>query len=92
MPWVGFDPTVPASERAKPVHALDSSATVTGAYLLVLCNREYIVSIQLINNEVNEVLALFVYILFIFCSIFSLFYCLDSLACPSMQLILRQLM
>jgi hypothetical protein len=30
MPWVGFEPTVPASERAKTMHALDGSATVTG--------------------------------------------------------------
>jgi hypothetical protein len=30
MPWVGFEHTVPASERAKTVHALDRSATVTG--------------------------------------------------------------
>jgi hypothetical protein len=30
MPWVGFEHTVPASERAKTVHALDCSATVTG--------------------------------------------------------------
>jgi hypothetical protein len=30
MPFVGFEPTIPASERAKTVHALDSSATVTG--------------------------------------------------------------
>jgi hypothetical protein len=30
MPWVGSEPTVPASERAKTVHALDNSATVTG--------------------------------------------------------------
>jgi hypothetical protein len=27
---VGFEPTIPASERAKTVHALDRSATVTG--------------------------------------------------------------
>jgi hypothetical protein len=27
---VEFEPTVPASERAKTVHALDRSATVTG--------------------------------------------------------------
>jgi hypothetical protein len=32
MPWVGTEPTVPASERAKTVHALDRSATVTGHY------------------------------------------------------------
>jgi hypothetical protein len=30
MPWVGFEPTIPASEGAKTVHALDLSATVTG--------------------------------------------------------------
>jgi hypothetical protein len=30
MPWVGLEPTILASERAKTVHALDRSATVTG--------------------------------------------------------------
>jgi hypothetical protein len=30
MPWVGFEPTIPGSERAKTVHALERSATVTG--------------------------------------------------------------
>jgi hypothetical protein len=30
MPWVEFKPTIPASEQAKTVHALDRSATVTG--------------------------------------------------------------
>jgi hypothetical protein len=25
MPWVGFEPMVPASEQAKTVHALDRS-------------------------------------------------------------------
>jgi hypothetical protein len=34
MPWVGFETTIPASERAKAVHALDRSATVTGKYLI----------------------------------------------------------
>jgi hypothetical protein len=28
MPWVGFEPTIPAFERAKTVHALDCAATV----------------------------------------------------------------
>jgi hypothetical protein len=36
MPWVGLEPTIPASERAKTVHALDRSATVTGNYESVL--------------------------------------------------------
>jgi hypothetical protein len=30
MSLVGFEPTIAASERAKTVHALDISATVTG--------------------------------------------------------------
>jgi hypothetical protein len=30
MFWVGLEPTIPTSERAKTVHALDRSATVTG--------------------------------------------------------------
>jgi hypothetical protein len=30
MPLVGFEPMIRASERAKTVHALDRSATVTG--------------------------------------------------------------
>jgi hypothetical protein len=30
MSYMGFEPTIPASERAKTVHALDRSATVTG--------------------------------------------------------------
>jgi hypothetical protein len=34
MPRVGFEPTIPASRRAKTVHALDQSAIVTGESLL----------------------------------------------------------
>jgi hypothetical protein len=30
MPWLGFEPTIPASKRVKTVHALDRAATVTG--------------------------------------------------------------
>jgi hypothetical protein len=30
MPEAGFEPTITASERAKTVHVLDSSSTVTG--------------------------------------------------------------
>jgi hypothetical protein len=29
VPWVGFKPTIPASERAKTIHASDRAATVT---------------------------------------------------------------
>jgi hypothetical protein len=40
---VGFEPTIPAYERAKTVHALDRAATVTGdtvngmLYYIILC-------------------------------------------------------
>jgi hypothetical protein len=30
MPWVGFEPTIPAFKRAKTIHALDCVATVIG--------------------------------------------------------------
>jgi hypothetical protein len=41
MPSVGFEPTIPASERGKPVHAIDREATVTGeAYYLPPTNKE----------------------------------------------------
>jgi hypothetical protein len=30
MPRAGFEPTIPAFERAKTVHALDRAATVIG--------------------------------------------------------------
>jgi hypothetical protein len=38
MPWVGFEPTVPASELAKTMYALqlDRSVTVTGKYTIYL--------------------------------------------------------
>jgi hypothetical protein len=35
MPLVEFEPAVPASERAKTVHALDRSATVIGIMLIM---------------------------------------------------------
>jgi hypothetical protein len=31
MPWVEFEPTIPAFERAKTVHVSDRAATVTGS-------------------------------------------------------------
>jgi hypothetical protein len=30
MPWVGFEPTIPAFEQAKTVHVLHLAATVIG--------------------------------------------------------------
>jgi hypothetical protein len=34
MPQVGFEPTIPAFERAKTVHALDRPANVIGKSIL----------------------------------------------------------
>jgi hypothetical protein len=36
MPQVGFEPTIPALELARTVHALDGVATVTGHLLFYL--------------------------------------------------------
>jgi hypothetical protein len=41
MPWVGFEPTIPAFKRAKTIHALHRAATVIGLkhhYWTVLWN------------------------------------------------------
>jgi hypothetical protein len=35
MPWVEFEHTIPASERAKTIYALDYAATVTGLYIVM---------------------------------------------------------
>jgi hypothetical protein len=35
MPWVEFEPTIPAFEREKTVHALDRAATVICTFRLV---------------------------------------------------------
>jgi hypothetical protein len=35
MPYVGFERTIPASERAKTVCVLNRSATMTGAAVVV---------------------------------------------------------
>jgi hypothetical protein len=39
IPWVGFEPTIPTSERAKTVHDLDRAATVIGAMWVWLYNK-----------------------------------------------------
>jgi hypothetical protein len=36
MPFVGFEPTIPASELEKTVHALDHSVTVTRTYKVLV--------------------------------------------------------
>jgi hypothetical protein len=41
MPCVGFETTIPASERVKSVHALDRSAIVTGNELFTFLKYSY---------------------------------------------------
>jgi hypothetical protein len=38
MPWVGFEPTILAFERAKTVHGLDRAATVNGSRFKLMSN------------------------------------------------------
>jgi hypothetical protein len=46
MPWVGFEPTIPAFELARTVHALDRATTVIGAvrctlrFRCIQCTRQ----------------------------------------------------
>jgi hypothetical protein len=49
MPRVGLEPTIPAFERAKTVHALDCASTVTG-------NSKQYITLQNWLNVGSEVL------------------------------------
>jgi hypothetical protein len=40
IPWVGFEPTISAYERAKTVHALDRAAAVIEAYITLALKFE----------------------------------------------------
>jgi hypothetical protein len=42
MPRVGFEPRMPAFERAKTFHALDSAATVIGLRVYGTVLRKYL--------------------------------------------------
>jgi hypothetical protein len=45
MPWMGFEPTIPASERAKIIYALNCSATVIGWFSYIRIHiSNYIIS------------------------------------------------
>jgi hypothetical protein len=61
MLWVRFEPTIPGSDRAKTVHALDRSATVTGIDHLqdVTTNNYYtIADLQASNDSTLSLLSL----------------------------------
>jgi hypothetical protein len=50
MPWVGFEPTIPASKRAKTVHTLECAATVIGCGLNMLQIKKFIIIIIILFN------------------------------------------
>jgi hypothetical protein len=50
MPWVGFEPTIPASERTKTVHALDRSSTVTGHVISLRSKKNSLEKVAYISN------------------------------------------
>jgi hypothetical protein len=50
MPWVWFEPTIPASERAKTVHVLDRSVTVTGSDE-IFTNKNSLIQDSSIHSE-----------------------------------------
>jgi hypothetical protein len=56
MPYVGFQPTIPASKRAKTVNALDRSATVAGNLYVYwwLSSSERWRRVALIRTDVSE--------------------------------------
>jgi hypothetical protein len=54
MPGVGFEPTIPASEGAKTVHALDSAVTETGCSSLWIRNKAITKRLLSQGNEEND--------------------------------------
>jgi hypothetical protein len=63
MPRVGFEPTITASERAKTVHALDRSATVTGqkhaCSYIIYCQQHTLWYLVRISTKVQAILRVF---------------------------------
>jgi hypothetical protein len=54
MPWAGFEPTIPALERIKTVHALDREATVIGTNLNILIQNGPLSMIALNNPSIIQ--------------------------------------
>jgi hypothetical protein len=50
---MGFEPSIPASEQAKTVHASDRSATVTGGLIIYPTN---ISKIRKVIQEIKDVI------------------------------------
>jgi hypothetical protein len=50
MPWVGFELTIPESERAKTIHTLDRAATVTGYWITTQIKMGDVQKLQLVRG------------------------------------------
>jgi hypothetical protein len=48
MPRVGLEPTIPAFERPKTVHALERVATVIGCFIIIPKYKKY--GLEIINT------------------------------------------
>jgi hypothetical protein len=57
MPWVGFEPTIPASEWAKIVHALDRAATVSSRIIYqfyIISDMDIVVMSEITIKIINQ--------------------------------------
>jgi hypothetical protein len=56
MPWVGFEPTIPALVRAKTIHALDHVATVIGCAMSLkrhCSNLRFVMELRWVDMNQN---------------------------------------
>jgi hypothetical protein len=56
MPWVVFEPTIPAFERGKTFHILDGAATAIGLNVLILVNNKPVDSKRRCKQSESELL------------------------------------
>jgi hypothetical protein len=54
MPGVEFEPTIPAFELAKTVHALDRAATVIGSFILFTPASDFNAVSQSLQENMNK--------------------------------------
>jgi hypothetical protein len=51
MPWVGLEPTIPAFEQAKTVHAIDRASTVISEFRFYVPEKMIVVLWQCLPNR-----------------------------------------
>jgi hypothetical protein len=62
MPWVGFEPTIPAFERAKTVHALDREVTQTRLINIILGNYKQSITVYIQNSTTYKIIDSMLYL------------------------------